>query len=298
MDKLAAMHLFVRLADLGSFTRVADEMNASKSMVSKKISLLEAELGTRLIHRSTRRVQLTDIGEGYLERCRALLMQMEDADNFVQSQQGAPRGKLRVNVPMALGTLYMGQAFAEFMTLHPEITLDVHQGDEPMDLIEHGFDLGIRAASRQFDSAYIARKFTSFSYKVCASPDYLETHGTPEDASDLEHHNCFIYSYFRGGDQWPLGDGVRISGTLKVNNTPFMLECIKAGLGIGFLPSFVAYDALKTGDIVEVLSPIARPELTLYAMYPDRRHAPPRLTVFIDFLQNWFKGKAALWRAA
>ena len=155
MDKLRAMKLYIRLADLGSFTKVAEELNASKSMISKEITRLEEEVGARLIHRTTRKIQLTDIGEGYLTRCRKLLLQMEDADNYVQDMQGAPRGTLKVNAPMALGITDLGRAFADFMAAFPDIKIDMHLGDAPLDLVEHGFDIGLRVASRQVDSHYI-----------------------------------------------------------------------------------------------------------------------------------------------
>jgi len=289
MDKLRAMRLYTRLADLGSFTKVAEEMNASKSMISKEITRLEDAIGARLIHRTTRRIQLTDIGEGYLARCRKLLLQMEDADNYVQDMQDNPKGKLKVNAPMALGVTDLGRAFADFMTNFPEIEIDMHLGDAPMDLVEHGFDLGFRMASRQFDSQYIGKSLTKFTYQICASPTYLENHTPIHGAHDLEHHNCFIYSYFRGQDVWPLGDGVQVKGTLKVNNTIFMLESIKKGLGIGFIPDFVARSAIESGEVVEILAAVHKPELTLYAMYPERQFVPPKITHCIGFLQKWFK---------
>lgn len=289
MDKLRAMNLFVRLADLGSFTKVAEELNASKSMISKEITRLEEEVGARLIHRTTRKIQLTDIGEGYLERCRQLLLQIDDADNYVQDMQGAPKGKLKVNASMALGITDLGRAFADFMAAYPDIELDVHLGDEPMDLVEHGFDLGFRAASKQFDSQYIGRRMMAFSYKICAAPTYLADRAPIKKAADLKDHNCFIYSYFRGQDTWPVADGVQIKGNMKVNNTLFMLESIKKGLGIGFIPDFVAREALAAGEVIEVLANDVKPELTLYAMYPERQFVPPKITMCIEFLQAWFR---------
>ncbi len=289
MNKLRAIELFARLADLGSFTKVAEELSASKSFISKEISRLEDELGVRLIHRSTRNVRLTDIGEGYLVRCRKLLMQMEDADSFVQDMQGASRGKLKVSAPMALGITDLGDAFSAFMKAYPDIEIEMVLGDEPVDLIEKGFDLGFRAASRQFDSAYVGKKLTAFSYKVCTSADYLEKYGAIRKPEDLQKHNCFEYSYFRGGNVWPVGQGVQINGTLKVNSTVFMVDCIRRGLGVGFLPSFVARDALEKKEIIEVLSDYKKPDLTFYAMYPARQYVPPKLTNCVRFLQKWFK---------
>lgn len=290
MDKLRAIEWFVRLADLGSFTRVAEEQDTSKSMISKEISRLEAELGARLIQRSTRHLQLTQVGEGYLQRCRALLMQLEDAESFVQDLQGEPKGRLKINAPMALGLTDLSRLFADFMQAYPQIELDIHLSDESVDLIEQGFDLGFRVASREFDSSYIGRPLKRFNYRICVAPAYLEQHGKIRRAEDLAQHNCFIYSYFRGKDVWPLGEnGVQVSGSLRVNNTIFMLEAIKAGLGVGFMPEFICRDALAAGEVVEVLPRAAKPQLTLYALYPARQFVPPKLQLCIEFFQQWFK---------
>ncbi|HAG95816.1 MAG: LysR family transcriptional regulator [Pseudomonadales bacterium] len=289
MDKLRAMQLFVRVVDAGSFTAVADEMNVTKSMVSKELRRLEDELGARLLYRSTRGQQLTPIGEGYLQRCRALLLQMDDADAYVQDMQSNPKGKLRINVPMALGITDLSRMFAAYLQAFPDIELDIHLGDESLDLIEHGFDLGFRAASQTFDSNYIGKPLTRFRYQVCAAPQYLARHRRIRKVSDLAQHNCFIYSYFRNHNRWPLNEGVTVSGNLRVNNTLFMRQIIEAGLGIGFLPSFVAAPGIQQGTLKEILPKAERPTLTLYALYPNRQFVQPKLLRCIEFLQQWFQ---------
>ncbi len=292
MDKLRAIELFVRLADLGSFTRVAEQTNASKSMISKEIRRLEESLGARLLHRSTRNVRLTHVGEGYLQRARDILAKLDDANNFVQELQHSPRGKLKINVPMVLGITDLSHMFVDFMRAYPDIELDIHLGDEDVDLVEQGFDLGFRAASRSFDSSYVGRPLTAFNYHVCASPDYLDTHPAIELPRDLQNHNCFVYSYFKGKDIWPIEDGIAISGNLKVNNTLFMLEAVKSGLGIGFLPSFVCDNALKNREVSEILASSEKPKLTLYALYPARHLVPAKIIQCIDFMEQWFSDKA------
>jgi len=294
MNKLRAIELFVRLADLGSFTKVAEERNTSKSMISKEVSRLEEEIGARLLHRSTRKLQLTQVGEGYLERCREILLKLDDADAYVQDLQDNPKGKLRINAPMALGLTDLSQLFSDFMRAYPDIELDIQLSDEPVDLVQQGFDVGFRAASTSFDSGYVGRPLKQFSYHVCASPDYLASAPAINCAADLSQHSCFIYSYFRGKNVWPLGEGVEIKGALTVNSTIFMLEVIKSGLGIGFLPDFVCQEALARGEVVEVLSEEQRPKLTLYALYPERQFAPPKLVHCIAFLEQWFKQREAV----
>lgn len=293
MDKLRAMKLFVRLADLGSFTRVAEQVNSSKSMVSKEISRLESDLGARLLHRSTRNVQLTHVGEGYLQRAREILSKLDDADNFVQDLQQNLRGKLKINAPMALGITDLSYLFADFMKAHPDIELDIHLGDESVDLVEQGFDLGFRASSKPIDSNYVGRPLTRFTYKVCASPDYLKQHPTITLPKDLVDHNCFVYSYFQGKNVWPIEDGIAVKGSLRVNNTMFMMESIKQGLGLGFIPDFVCQQAIDNGQVVEVLADAKKSMLTLYALYPARYFVPAKLVQCIDYLEQWFteKGK-------
>ncbi|MYM63372.1 LysR family transcriptional regulator [Pseudomaricurvus sp. HS19] len=289
MDKLRAMELFVRVVDAGSFTSVAEEMNVTTSMISKELRRLEEELGSRLLHRSTRSQQLTPIGEGYLQRARALLLQMKDADAWVQDMQSSPRGKLRINAPMALGITDLSRMFAEYMQAYPDIELDIQLSDESLDLVEHGFDLGFRAVSRLLDSNYVGRPLKSFRYLVCAAPEYLLSRPRIRTVADLQNHNCFVYSYFRGGSEWPLNEGVHISGSLRVNNTLFMRQVLEDGLGIGFLPDFVAREAIAKGALREILPRAERPLLTLYAMYPNRQFVPPTLRSCIDFMNDWFQ---------
>ena len=291
MDKLRAIQLFVRLADLGSFTRVAEQTNSSKSMISKEISRLEDSLGARLLHRSTRNVQLTHVGEGYLQRAREILAKLDDADNFVQDLQQHPRGKLKINAPMALGITDLSGLFADFMAAYPDIELDIHLGDESVDLVEQGFDLGFRASSRPIDSNYVGRPLTRFNYNVCVGPEYLSNHPPINLPRDLKDHNCFVYSYFKGKNVWPIEDGVAVNGTLKVNSTIFMMEAIKRGQGVGFIPDFVCREALEKGEVVEVLADSKKDSLTLYALYPARHFVPSKLVQCIEFLEQWFASK-------
>ena len=294
MDKLRAIQLFVRLADLGSFTRVAEQVNSSKSMISKEIGRLEADLRERLLHRSTRNVQLTHVGEGYLQRAREILSKLDDADSFVQDLQQNLRGKLKINAPMALGITDLSYLFADFMRDNPEIELDIHLGDESVDLVEQGFDLGFRASSKPIDSNYVGRPLTSFTYKVCASPKYLGQHSKILLPRDLKDHNCFVYSYFQGKNVWPIEDGVAITGNMRVNSTIFMMESIKQGLGLGFIPDFVCQQAIDQGEVVEVLATSQKPLLTLYALYPVRYFVPAKLVQCIEYLERWFDTKNKL----
>lgn len=288
MDKLRAIQLFVRLSEVGSFTALAEEKNLSKSMISKEISRLEDTIGARLFQRSTRHLQLTQIGEGYLTRCREVLLKLDDADSYVTENQSKPKGKLRINAPMALGLSDLDKLFADFMEAYPDIELDIQLGDDSLDLIEQGFDLGLRLASRQFDSNYIGKELATFSYRVCVAANYFDKHPPIKKQQDLKQHNCFIYSYFRGKNIWPLKDGIEVRGQLRVNSTPFLLESIRRGLGVGFIPNFVCDSSIKSGEIIEVLTNTPKPKLTLYALYPARQFVPAKLLHCVNFLTEWY----------
>lgn len=291
MNKLRAIELFVRLADLGSFTRVAEQTNSSKSMISKEIARLEDDLGARLLHRSTRNVQLTHAGEGYLQRARDILSKLDNADSFVRELQQDLRGKLKINAPMALGITDLASLFTDFMQAYPDIELDIHLGDEKVDLVEQGFDLGFRASSTPIDSNYVGRPLTCFTYKVCAAQSYLDNNPAIVLPKDLLQHNCFVYSYFQGKNVWPIEDGIKVNGRLRVNSTLFMMEGIKRGLGLGFIPDFVCQSAIDSGDIVEVLADAKKSKLTLYALYPARQFVPAKLIQCIEYLEQWFASK-------
>lgn len=291
MDKLRAIRLFVRLADLGNFTKVGDQENMSKSMVSKEISRLESHLGTRLLHRSTRNVTLTHAGEGYLEYARSILEKVNESDDFVQDLQQGLKGRLKINLPMTLGLTDLSEFFASFMQENPNIELDIHLGDESIDLVDEGFDLAFRASSKQIDSAYIGRPLKNFSYKICAAPQYLQNSPPIHQPKDLKNHNCFVYTYFRGKNIWPIDDGVPIKGNLKANSALFMLSAIKRGLGIGFLPDFACQQYLDSNELVEILKDSKKTDLTLYALYPARQHVPPKVIQCIRSLEAWFASK-------
>lgn len=288
MNKLRGMFLFSRLAELGSFVAVAEEIDSTASMVSKEIQKLEQDIGARLMHRSTRKIQLTPVGEGYLERCRQILAQVNEADAYVQQSQNSMRGKLRINMPMVLGLTDLSLIIADYMRTYPDVELDIHLGDESVDLLEGGFDLGFRASSQLLDSGYVGKPLKAFDYHICAAPQYLKTHAPIKTVQDLTQHNCFEYSYFKGGKVWPVAQGIKIKGNLKANNTLMIRDAVEAGLGLAFLPGFVAKPGLNSGRLQEVLEEQPKPKLTLYALYPNRKHLPPALSKFIEFIQNWF----------
>jgi len=296
MDRFIAMRVFVRVADRCSFSRVAEEMELSSSYVSKLVQQLEESLGARLLQRTTRRLQLTDAGAAYLAQCRQILDLAEQADASVGDWGRQPQGRLRINLPLAFATTELGPVMSEFARRYPDLELDLHLSDQHVDLLEGGFDCGLRLTTQFRDSSYVATSLASYRIVVCAAPAYLKEHGEPLAPSDLPRHRCFVYAYASGANRWPLvtedAPYVPVDGAMRVNSTPFMKAFILDGLGIGVLPEFVARPELEQGRLVEVLAGVARPELRLYAVYPERSFVPAKVRVWVDFM------KAALRRQA
>lgn len=292
MDRLSTLRLFTRLAELQSFSATAAELDISASAASKAIAELEQAIGAKLLHRTTRRVSLTEVGARYAERAAAVLQAMEEADEEASGAASAASGRLRLNAPMALGLADLGEALAAFAAAHPRIELDVEFGDRHVDLLREGFDLGLRATTDPKDSSYTAQRIAEFALHVCASPAYIAQHGHPASPGELGAHTCFSYAYASAGTRWPLHfEGqthVSVTPAGRANSTPFLKRLVLAGRGIAVLPDFVAQPEIATGALVELFPQVERPALRLYAVYPERRLAPRKVAVCVEFLKRWF----------
>ncbi len=287
------MALFVKVVETGSFKQAAEDMNHSNSMLSKEIDKLEQLVGARLLQRSTRKIQLTETGQGYLQHCRNILDAHQQALSYVQEMQGQPKGRLKVNAPMTLGITDLGQAFAAFTAKHPQVELEVDLSDAPVDLIAQGFDVGFRAASSQIDSNYVGKPIGTFPLHLVTTTKYLEINGPIDRPEQLRQHNCYLYSFASGKNQWPFEGGIEVSGNIKANNTLFLREALLQGNGIGLLPGFVCTDDIQSGHLVELFRDYPLPELTFYVLYPSRHHTPVKLTSFVEFMADWFKNRAS-----
>jgi DNA-binding transcriptional LysR family regulator len=286
------MALFIKVAETGSFKQAAEEMNYSNSLISKDIGKLEQMVGARLLQRSTRKIHLTEIGQGYLERCRKILSSHQEAQDYVQEMQGQPKGSLKINAPMTLGITDLGIAFAEFTAQHPEVELEVDLSDEPVDLIAQGYDIGFRASSSFINVNYVGKPIATFSLHLVTTPRYLKANGPITSAEQLSQHNFYIYSLAHSKNKLPLGGGITVSGNIKANNTIFIREALLQGNGIGLLPSFVCAKEIQSGHLVELLSDNSLPKLNFYVLYPSRHYTPPKLAKFVEFMETWFKNKA------
>lgn len=303
MDQLAALEAFAKVAETQSFSEAARRLRSSKSAVSRHVAALEAELGARLLHRTTRSLTLTEAGRGYYDRAARILADLAEANASVSELQAAPRGRLRVNAPMSFGFLHLAAALGDFLTRYPEIELDVTLTDRFVDLIDEGVDVAVRIGSLT-DSSLVARRLAVIRRVLCASPDYLERRGVPATPDDLKAHDCLsntnvaISREWRfvhpDGRQWP----VEVQGRMSANNGDMLRVAALRGHGFVHLPTFIVGDDLKAGTLISVLEPYVAQDLTLNAVYPTARHLSPKVRAFVDFLSQRFGGDKPYWDAA
>lgn len=294
MDNLGSLNAFVHAADLRSFTAAGRRLGVSSSAVSKAVARLEERLGVRLFHRSTRIVTLTPEGALFVERCRRIFCEIEAAEMELSQTRGAPRGRLRVSLPL-VGMLMM-PTLAAFMRAWPDIELDLDFNDRLVDVIEEGFDAVVRSGEMS-DSRLMTRKLGTFRYKMVGSPAYLARHGAPRTPADLSAHRGLRHLYPSTGkiEDWPLhgADGPASADipTAAVANTLDPLICMaEQGLGLACMPDFAIRDQLARGSLVSVLDDAVRHTGAFRILWPASRHLSPKLRVFVDFMtENLFK---------
>lgn len=294
LDRLTSLEVFAKVAAIGSLSGAARTMGLSQTMVTKHVASLEARLGVKLFHRTTRRLSITEAGRSYLESSERILAEMEAANAAVAAERVEPRGLLRVNVPVVFGTRQIAPLLAEFAECYPQVTLELGLNDRLVDLAEEGWDLAIRIG-RLRDSSMVARRLAPNRLVVCAAPSYLARHGTPRTVADLASHNCLGYTLAQQASaaEWLFGaDGeirVQVKGSLRANNGDALRAATLAGLGLARQPTFIVADDLRTGALVAL--PLDQPEVqssAVHAIYlPDRR-PPAKVRAFIDFLAMRF----------
>ncbi|SEQ69287.1 DNA-binding transcriptional regulator, LysR family [Amphritea atlantica] len=295
MDVLSAMAVFVRVVDLKSFSLAASELGISSSSVSKQISHLEQHVGARLLQRTTRRLSVTEVGAAYHEKCQAILADVDEAENLVSQLQGKPRGLLRINCNMTFGQLLLSKAIPEFMAAYPDVQLEVALDDSDVELLKEGFDLALRIAHPKLpDSSLIARQIASIPLFLCATPSYLAQHGHPQTPEDLRQHNCLVFMLASNTNLWTLTNAegsqtVQVSGDLKANNSLLVLQAALAHRGVANLASFVIEHYVEEGRLELLLPEFQAEQLSLYAIYPDRKYSPPKVSLFIEFFQGWLE---------
>ncbi len=299
MKGFGAIPIFVAVVENGGFSAAARKLGISKSAVSKRINQLEDQLGVRLLHRTTRKLSLTEAGARYLEHAAEALAAANQAEDAVTQLQGEPQGQLRINAPMSFGRLHVAPLIPKFLKRYPKLQIDLVMDDRKVDLVAEGFDLAIRGGTLT-DSTLIARKLAPLHQVLCASPEYIERHGLPGTPEELTGHNCVLYSLSSDANKWTLFDAdgsqsVLVSGSYQVNNSEALLEALKAGVGIGRLPTFVAGPDLKKGRLVKLFKSWRIPDFTMYAVFPERKYLPAKVRVFLDFAIEYFGGDQPYW---
>lgn len=293
LDRVTSMQVFVRVAALGSFSAAARALDLSQTMVTKHVAALEERLGVKLLHRSTRKLVLTEGGRSYLAACERILAEIEEAEASASLDRIEPRGTLRLNVPLTFGFRHVVPALSEFSRLYPAVSFDLGLADRYVDLIEEGWDLAIRIG-RLKDSSLVARRLAPCRTTVCAAPSYLRDYGAPRTLDDLARHNCLGYTLPSaiGANRWVFGaEGdivAPVQGNLRANNGDALLAAALAGQGIIYQPTFLVGEALREGSLVRILEDHPTYELAVHAVLPSGRQAPAKVRSFIDFMARRF----------
>ena len=289
LDSLTDIAVFVQVVDSGSFTAAADRLGISKSVVSKYVTRLENQLGARLLNRTTRRLSLTEVGRVFYERSRKGLADIEDAQSEVSRMQSEPRGTLRLNAPMSFGILHVAPGLPEFLKLYPDVTVDMNLDDRKVDVIEEGFDISVRISELP-DSSLVAKRLGPCRHTIVAAPEYLERCGTPRTPEELRDHNIISYRYQESALAWHLqtpdskSTAVTVSGSLMMNNSLALRAALLEGVGIARTPTFVVGKDIREGRLIPILRDYEILEVTIFLVYPQRRHLSPKVRAFVDFM--------------
>jgi DNA-binding transcriptional LysR family regulator len=294
VDRLDEINAFAAVADARSFTQGARRLGVSPAQVSKLIARLENRLGARLLNRTTRDVSLTDTGRAYLERARQLLEDFQALESSV-SEQGGPRGLLRISAPVTFGAAELTPALLEFAQAYPEVALDVSSTDRMVNLVEEGFDVAVRIGQLG-DSSLVARKLAAVRLVTCAAPDYLARAGTPAGPEDLADHEAIIDTNAAEPALWRFAiDGrtqeVRVQGRLRFSGARSCVAAAQAGFGVVRAPAFAAADDLREGRLKALLCAFEPELIHVHAVYPHARHLAPKVRAFVDFLARRYSGE-------
>jgi DNA-binding transcriptional LysR family regulator len=292
MDRLDAMQIFVRVAELGSFSAVAQQMDMARSVVTRQIAGLEAHLGVKLMARSTRRLSLTSAGISFLEKARVILNLLEVAETDLSVENTTPRGSIHVGLPLTFGLNYLTPHLLTFLDAHPEVNMELDYSDRRVNLIEDGVDVSFRITAR-LDDNDVVRKLGECEMCTVASPAYLARHGKPEIPKELLDHECLVYQSNAGRMPWSFMHDGRIESfsvkcRLVANNGEALLQAAIAGMGVTQQPYFIASKGLITGQVVRILDNYDPVNLGIYAVLPSNRHIPHRVRVLVDYLALQF----------
>lgn len=290
MTPIQDMEIFARVVAAGSMTAASRALGISPAVVSKRIRRMEERFGSRLLQRTTRRLALTETGQGYHQRVLAILASVEEAENFIARSNATPKGTLKVTAPTSFGRLHLAPHLAPFLTRNPDLDLDLELSDEFADIVGRGFDVAIRIGELE-DSSLVARRLAPNHRVICAAPSYIERHGEPASPAELSRFNCLAAWH---QDLWRLEGpegpiNVRVSGSIHTNSSEVVREAVLAGLGIALRSTWDVGPDLRAGRLRIVLPHYrASSRVAVYAVYPSRRFLPVKVRVFIDYLAGLY----------
>ena len=289
---------FVRVVETGSFSRAGERTGISKSIVSRRVARLEATLGAKLLTRTAKGAQPTDIGQAYYERASNILAELEAAQEVVAAQVTQIAGPIRLSAPLSFGIQYLAPALADFARTHPNVDLDVNLEDRRIDLVGDGYDLAVRIGQLS-DSSLVARRIAPVRAAIVASPDYLDRRGRPDRPDQLNGHDLLVYSNISPGQQWrvKVGDAwetIRGPVRFRADNGDILREAACAGLGVAVLPTFIAAPAIASGKVEVLLPDYPLPETALHVVMPPGRATTARVRALVDFLVARF-GPRPVW---
>lgn len=291
MDKFRIMETFVRIANAGSLVKAANQLNISPALVTKQLKDLEEHLGTRLFHRTTRKIALTDTGHEYYRFCNRTLSQIEEEERHILLRESTPSGHIKITSPMGFGNLSLAPIVSRFLDQHPEIQITLVLSDispTPAHLIEEGYDLAV-VFGQLTESNLVARKLGEAQWVTCASQEYLEKTGHPTSPQDLEHHNCLVHQKVAPNSHWLFSrDGIvqdiRVRGTLQTNSVIALRAATLESVGLAILPDYCIGQDISQNLLVEVLPEWPVVPRQIHLLYPHRQYVPLRLRAFMDFL--------------
>lgn len=286
-DRIQSMMVFKRVAELGSFSQAAVDLNITAATVSKHIAFLERHIGVRLIHRTTRSMNLTETGSRYLERVQHLLDSLEEAEQEAAGSHMRPKGRIRINAPMSFGLMHLPSIVDSFLKHYPETDIDLQLNDHAIDLVEQGVDIALRMREQLDDSSLIAHPVITTRSVLCASPVYIHSAPALKKPDDLSQHNCIAYSLHRKPNEWQLGNQfVCIKGNYRTDNSLMIEQSLINGMGIGLIPRLLIEKNLANGKLIELLPDYPGKHYTLFAILPPGRQRPFKVQLFLDHLKK------------
>ncbi|MAG30716.1 MAG: LysR family transcriptional regulator [Deltaproteobacteria bacterium] len=288
MSNISGMLVFSRVVEAGSFTAAAKLLGLSKASVSREISTLEERLGAQLLRRTTRRMSLTEIGEVFYEHCQRVVDEAEAAELSISRLRATPRGVIRLAAPMSFGHLQLAPRLHRFIARYPEVRVELDLTDRAIDLVHERIDLSLRIG-RPRNQSYVLRRLCPIRVLVVGANRYLDHAGQPAHPADLLEHNCL--GYHGPTEPWAFVGGQRIStsGTFCADNGDALRHAALAGIGLGYLPTFLIGEDVRSGELVPVLNDAVHPGSGLFTVYPESRHLSPKVRAMIDWLLTEFE---------